>query len=199
LFPDHVVRDATGRITSVFTGNVNAARRRSQNWNLSLDYDWTKFHGGTLGLYGRWVYFERYDRQLLATSPVVDELGRPDGTAPGLLRNRLNFGASWSDPRGGFGLDGHGFGRRILPEAEWPGQGSDHIASMLQFDAWLQADLRRWLPATDRRFGLRAQLRVNNLFDAAFPPYANDPSGAGVQPYGDWRGRTYSLSLTATF
>jgi len=199
LFPDHVVRDATGRITSVFTGNVNAARRRSQNWNLSLDYDWTKFLGGTLGLYGRWVYFERYDRQLLATSPVVDELGRPDGTAPGLLRNRLNFGASWSDPRGGFGLDGHGFGRRILPEAEWPGQGSDHIASTLQFDAWLQADLWRWLPATDRRSGLRAQLRVNNLFGAAFPSYANDPSGAGVQPYGDWRGRTYSLSLTATF
>jgi hypothetical protein len=42
-------------------------------------------------------------------------------------------------------------------------------------------------------------VRINNLFGAHLPKYANDPSGAGVQPYGDWRGRTYSLSLTATF
>jgi hypothetical protein len=31
------------------------------------------------------------------------------------------------------------------------------------------------------------------------PKYVNEGAGAGVQPYGDWRGRTYSLSLTATF
>ena len=45
--------------------------------------------------------------------------------------------------------------------------------------------------------GLRAQARVNNLFESAFPLYAN--SASGVQPYGDWRSRTYSLSLTASF
>ena len=28
---------------------------------------------------------------------------------------------------------------------------------------------------------------------------STDPTGTGVQPYGDWRGRTYSLSLTASF
>ena len=199
LFPAQVRRDATGRITAVFTGNVNAAWRRSQNWNLSLDYAWSQCLGGTLELYGRWVYFQRYDRQLLVTSPAVDELGHPDGTAPGLLRHRLNFGAGWSDRRLGFGLDGHYFGRRILPEAEQAGQGSDRIESSWQFDAYLQSDLHRWLPRKSNRYGLRGQLRVNNVFNAAFPRYVNDPSGAGVQPYGDWRGRTYSLSLTVTF
>ena len=199
LFPQQVRRDASGRITSVFTGNVNAARRRSQNWNLSLDYAWSQCLGGTLELYGRWVYFQRYDRQLLATSPVVDELGRPDGTAPGLLRHRLNFGAGWTGRGGGLGLDGHYFGQRILPEGEWPGQGLDHIRDSWQFDAYLQADLQRWLPWPSQRCSLRGQLRVNNVFGAEFPKYVYDPSGAGVQPYGDWRGRTYSLSLTAAF
>ncbi len=199
LFPSRVVRDAGGRITFVYTGNVNAAQRHSQNWNVSLDYAWTECLGGTLELYGRGVYFQRYDRQLLVTSPVVDELDQPDGTATGLLRHRLNFGASWLDQLNGFGLDGHYFGQRILPATEWASQESDRIASSWQFDAWLQADLRRWLPWKSNRYGLRGQLRVNNVFDAAFPKYANDPSGAGVQPYGDWRGRTYSLSLTATF
>ena len=37
------------------------------------------------------------------------------------------------------------------------------------------------------------------VLGASFPKYVNDPSGAGVQSYGDWRGRTYSLTLTATF
>ncbi|HUL53449.1 MAG TPA: hypothetical protein VLT83_08585, partial [Opitutaceae bacterium] len=62
-----------------------------------------------------------------------------------------------------------------------------------------QGDVGRWLPWKSSRFGLRGQLRVNNVFGAHLPRYANDPSGAGVQPYGDWRGRTYSVSLTATF
>ena len=63
----------------------------------------------------------------------------------------------------------------------------------------MQRDLTRWLPWKSSRFGLRGQLRVNNILAAEFPRYANDPAGAGVQPYGDWRGRVYSLSLTATF
>lgn len=199
LFPDRVVRDASGRITFVFTGNVNAAERRSQNWSFSLDYAWSECFGGTLEWYGRWVHFQRYDRQLLVTSPVVDQLDHPDGTAPDLLRDRLNFGASWSRRGNGFGVDGHYFGSRRLPEHEWASQGSDRIADSWQFDAWLQRDLSSWLPWKDRRYNLRAQARINNVFAADFPHYANDRSGAGVQPYGDWRGRTFSLSVTATF
>ena len=72
LFPDRVQRGASGRILSVRTGVVNAAWRHSQNWNFSADFARDGILGGTLELYGRWVYFERYERQLLADAKVAD-------------------------------------------------------------------------------------------------------------------------------
>ncbi|MFZ5496129.1 MAG: TonB-dependent receptor domain-containing protein [Verrucomicrobiota bacterium] len=204
LFPDRVQRDtpATGeppRVTTVLTGTINVARRHSQNWSTAFEYAWRECLGGTLELRGRWMWFQRYDRQIYPNSPEVDELAAPDGRIAGLLRHRLAFGANWTGPRHGFGLDAHYFGERILPAAEWAGQGSDRIAPYWQLDAYVQTDLSRWLPWENDRHRLQGQLRVNNLSGFDFPKYANDASGSGVQPYGDWRGRTYSLSLTATF
>ncbi len=63
-----------------------------------------------------------------------------------------------------------------------------------QCDAFVQGSLSglvQWLP--DR---LNVQVRVNNVLGADFPTFVHDSSGAGVQTYGDWRRRTYSLSLT---
>ena len=207
LFPGRVTRAApapggpfpSGIITTVLTGNVNLASRHSRNWNTSVDYTWTDCFGGNLEMYGRWVWFQSYERQILPDSPSVHELTAPDGTAPELLKHRVNFGAGWSKPDYGFGIDGHYFSPRILPENEWTSQGSKQIKPYWQFDAFAQRDLTRWLPWKASHFGLRAQVRINNVFGFDYPKYVNDPSGAGVQPYGDWRGRVYSLSLTATF
>jgi iron complex outermembrane receptor protein len=207
LFPERVVRaplapgdtHAVGRVTSVIVGAVNVSSRHSQNWNLSLDYAWTECFGGMFEIYGRWVHFSRYDRKVFPNSPVVDELDSPDGHVSGLHKHRANFGAGWSNRDYGCGLDGHYYHRRMLPETEWFTQPSRRIDAHWQFDAFVQSDLKRFLPWQHRRYGLRAQLRVNNVFGADFPKYANDVAGAGVQAYGDWRGRTYSLSLTATF
>ena len=201
LFPARVTRSAAngGRISSVRTGNVNLAWRHSQNWSTSVDYAWTECFGGRLDVYGRWVYFQKYDLQITPTSDRVDELDQPDGTAAGLLRHRSNFGAGWSNRGYGFGLDGHYFHSRPIPRLEWPRNQSRQINPYWQFDAYLQTDLARWLPGSPTRFGLRGQLRVNNVFDARPPRYASDPSGAGVRSYGDWRGQTYAVSLQATF
>jgi hypothetical protein len=208
LFPDRIVRATNPpaglpagplRVTTVLTGTINAAQRHSQNWNAAFDYAWNGLLGGTLELRGRWVWFQRYERQLFPTSPVVDELGSPDGVSFGLLRHRLSFGTAWSNKDFGFGMDGHYLSSRTLPVIEWPSQGSDHIKPYWQFDAYAQAELTRWLPRRGEKFRLSAQLRVNNLSGFDFPKYVNDPSGASVQPYGDWRGRTYSCSLTASF
>jgi hypothetical protein len=207
LFPERVVRTApgahdpqpVGRITSLVTGAVNVASRHSQNWKLSLDYTRADWLGGTLECYSRLVYFQRYDRQLFPTSSAVDELREPDVGAPSLLQYRANFGASWARPDFGLGLDGHYFHSRILPAKEWAFQGGDHIDSHLQYDAFLQSDLGRWLPWKPTHYGLRGQIRVNNLLGTDFPNYTGGGSAVGVQPYGDWRGRTYSLTLTATF
>ena len=206
LFPDRIVRATTPpaglpagppRVTTVLTGTINAAKRHSQNWNASFDYVWNNCLGGALELRARWVWFQRYDRQLFPNSPVVDELGAPDGAAAGLLRHRLSFGTAWSKKDYGFGVDGHYLSSRVLPAVEWIGQGSDHIKPYWQFDAYAQTDLTRWLPHRDDQFRLNAQLRINNLSGFDFPKYANDSTG--VQPYGDWRGRTYSFSFTASF
>ena len=207
LFATRVIRaplapgdlHAAGRITYVLSGTVNGAQRRSLNWNTSVDYAWAECFGGTLELYGRLVYFQRYRRQLAPESDLVDQLRRPDGTAPGLLKYRANFGMNWSNRDYGFGFDGHYFHSRVLPVNDWVGQGHDRIRPHWEFDPFVHSDLRRWLPWKESRLGLRAQLRVNNVLGAPFPKNVFDPSGAGVQPYGDWRGRTYSLSLTATF
>lgn len=207
LFPERVSRaplapgdtHAAGLVTSVVTGAINVASRHSQNWNLSLDYAWTECFGGMFEVYGRWVWFARYDRQVFPASPVVDELDAPDGEVTGLRKHRANFGAGWSNRACGFGLDGHYYHARTLPMTEWLSQGGRTIKGHWQFDAFVQSDLTRFLPWKSSRYGLRGQLRVNNVFATAFPKYANDAAGAGVQPYGDWRGRTYSLSLTATF
>jgi hypothetical protein len=204
-FPKRVLRapvesgDArsAGRIVSVITGTTNLAWRRSNNWNASLDYAWTECLGGTAEIYGKLLYFQRYNRKFLPTSGVVDEINRPDVGGPSLLKYRAKFGAAWSNRDVGFGLDGHYFHSRILPLLEQTGQGRDRIKPFWQLDAFVQGELSNWIPWMPQ--GLRAQLRVNNLFGFDFPKYVNDPSGAGVQAYGDWRGRVYSLSLTTTF
>ncbi len=207
FLPDRVIRaplapgdtHRAGAITSVATGAFNLAYRQSQNWNLSLDYAWNGFAGGTLEAYSRLTTFQRYDVQVNPDSPSVDELNSPDGAAPGVLRYRANFGAGWRNRAIGFGMDGHYFHPRILPPNEALAQGRDRIRAFWQFDAYVESDLAHWLPWQSSRYGLRAQLRVNNIMRDAFPPYASSPAGTGVQPYGDWRGRVVSLSLTATF
>ena len=207
VFPERVSRAAlapgdthsVGKVPALLTGPINVASRHSQNLNLSLDYAFTECGGGKLELYGRWVNFLRYERRLFPNTPMVDELGAPDGATAGLLKYRANFGAGWSNADFGFGADGHYYHSRVLPAMEWLSQGSRQIDPHWQVDLYLQSDLERWLPWKSSRFGLRGQIRVNNAFDAGFPHYANESSGAGVQPYGDWRGRTYALSLTATF
>jgi len=190
---------SVGPITSVLTGVFNLAWRHSQNWTSAIDYSWSECLGGRLDLYARWVYFQSYEIELVPGLPAVDEINHPDSEGLALMKQRVNFGAGWSKPAYGFGLDGHYYGPRKLPTDEWADQGADQIDRFWQFDGYVQADLGRWLPWRHDHFGLRAQLRVNNLFDARPPAYFDDPSGAGVQQYGDWRGRVYSLSVTAKF
>ncbi len=206
IFPERVIREPAapgsalpGRITSVFTGTINGSERRSLNWNTNVDYTWADVLGGTLETYARLIYFQRYKSRIAPGEPFVDQLRRPDGTAQ-LLKYRSNFGIAWSRKRDlGFGIDGHYFHSRVIPVVDWPSQGHDRIRPVWQFDPYISTELSRFLPWKDHRVGLRLQLRVNNVLAAPFPKYVLESSGAGVQPYGDWRGRTYSLSLTATF
>jgi iron complex outermembrane receptor protein len=172
LVPDRVRRavlapgdtHSVGRVTELITGTTNLAWRHSQNWNASVDYAWTECFGGALQVYGRLVYFERYDRQVLPTSPTVSELRHPDGGASGLLKYRANLGGGWFGRRLGAGFDAHYFHSRVLPQFEWASQGHDRIRPHWQEDVYLQADFGRWLEKKHAGFGLQGQVRINNVF-----------------------------------
>jgi len=207
VFTNRVTRDpllpgethSAGYISSVLTGSFNLAERHSQNWINSLDYQLRNLAGGTLELNARWFYYQRYDLRLLPNSAMVDELSHPDGAAPSILKSRAFLSLGWFNERQAFGFDTHFFDSRQLPLNEQRTQGSDHVASYWQCGAYLQRNLSGLLPAPARRLSLQVQLRLDNLLDTQPPRYANDSSGAGVQSYGDWRGRTYSLSTTLSF
>lgn len=205
-WPERVQREAlapgdpnpVGRVTSLTGGRINALSRRSQNWTLSLDYAWSECFGGTFEAYTRSFIYEKYDREI-SPGETVDELETPSGVTSSLARYRTNFGAGWSSRSYGFGLDGRYLHSRPILLSERTAQGPNEIGSFWQVDVYLQKNLNRWFPWIGRQHDLRAQLRVNNVLDREFPTYVAHPSGAGVEPYGDWRRRTYSLSLTATF
>ncbi|MES2692676.1 MAG: TonB-dependent receptor [Verrucomicrobiota bacterium] len=204
LFPERVNREPivpgdplSGQVLSVVTGAINAEWRRSHHWSTSVDYAWTEFAGGTLEFYGRLLYFSKYQRLLIPGANTVDEINAPEGGSNGILKYRAKFGAGWSNRFHGFGIDGHYYHSRILPFKEHASQGSDHVAPYWQFDAFVQSELGRWIKWMPD--GLRVQVRVNNLFAEPFPRYTNAGSGTGVQAYGDWRGRVFSLSVTSTF
>ncbi|GAB5559962.1 MAG: hypothetical protein SynsKO_16090 [Synoicihabitans sp.] len=207
FFPELVERDApapgsnlsVGRVRELRTGAINLASRHSQNLMLTLDYARLDFLGGTLDLRTRVVYFHRFDREIFPNESAIDELNAPSGSAPGLLSYRATLGGGWSMPHFAFGMDGQYFHSRRLPMGEWASQGARTIDPYWQGDFYAQADLGHWLLAENSRVGLKAQLRVNNVFKNSYPRYVREASGAGVQPYDDWRGRTFSLSLKAEF
>lgn len=204
LWPERVLRAPAapgqqyGVIQTIYTGRTNLAARRSQNWTASIDYRWDGCFGGTFESYARILYFQRYRVRVMPNTPSVDELNNPDGVVQ-LLRYRANLGASWSNKTFNFGMDEHYFDSRLLPEREWAAQGRSTIRPYWQADVFAGTDLGRWLPWKSNRYGLRLQARINNVLGSPFPKWVNDPYDTGVQPYGDWRGRVYSISLTATF
>lgn len=190
---------SVGRITEVRTGNFNLAWRHSQNWVTSLDYLHTRFLGGSLELNARWYYYSKYSMQILPTEPVVDELGAPDGLVPKILRHRARLGATWNGPLWGCGFEGQYFHARTLPTQEWVAGKARHISAYRQWDVFVQCELGKILMPREKRRSLSLQLRVNNVLGTNPPSYANDSSGTGVQCYGDWRGRVYSLAINAAF
>ncbi|MGH7996587.1 MAG: hypothetical protein ACREFX_09570 [Opitutaceae bacterium] len=188
-----------GPVTFVLTGNINSAWRHSRDWSTALDYTWTACAGGTLQVYARWLHFQEWKRELVSNAPVIDELDAPDTSGLDLVPNRINFGASWTKARWGFGWDGRYFSPRVLPAELWADQGSDRIGSYCPIGAYAKGDASRLVPWKAKRFRLTAQLRVDNLFSAGLPRFPDNPNGTGVEPYGDWRGQAYSLSVTASY
>ncbi len=204
-FPDRVVRSAptpgdtysVGRVTLIRGGYINIAGTRAKTWSGQARYAWTDCFRGTLELLARTSWFQSFTTQILPTSPVVENIGNPNAPLFGHLKYRSSFGAAWSNRTWGFGADGRYYHSVVLPSYAWVRQGADRVDRYWEFDAYVHGELTRWLPWKGDRYRLRGQLRINNVLGADFPTNITTPYG--VQPYGDWRGRLYSASLSASF
>jgi iron complex outermembrane receptor protein len=207
LFPERVFRDpaapgdpgGVGRITSVLTGRVNAAWRQSRSLTTTAAWEAILPSGGLLEIHGRWVQLLTFERQLRPDDPVIDQLATPDSAEASLIRHRATLGTSWSRQRNSIGVDLQYLHSRNLPLAERPSQGSDRIGSYWQLDAFVVRDFGFLAQKLGSGTSLQGQIRINNLLGTDYPDYASHPSGARIQPYGDWRGRTASLSVTVGF
>ncbi|HEY3757385.1 MAG TPA: TonB-dependent receptor plug domain-containing protein [Opitutaceae bacterium] len=188
-----------GQIVSVLTGNVNLAWRHSENWDFAFDYGRRDIFGGDLDFYVRYVYFQRFDVELVPHSPVIDELRDPDTASLDLVRHRINAGASWSNRHFGFGLEERYFAPRVIPLPQQLEQGSNHIGSFRPFDVYVKGNLHLWDRRDRRAPQLSAELRVNNVLNDPLPKFPTDPSSTGVEAYGDWRGQSYSFSVTVSY
>ena len=204
-FPERVIRAAPvagdtfsiGRVTLIRGGYINIAGTRAKNWSGQVRYSWNEFLGGTLDLSVRASVFQSYTTQVLPNSAIIENIENPDAPLFGYLKYRGTFNAGWTARTWGFGVDGRYYHSLILPSFQWTAQGSDRVQRYWEFDPYVQADLTRWLPWKDDRYRLRGQLRVSNVLGAE--PPVNVSTSYGVQPYGDWRGRMYSASITASF
>jgi len=207
FFPELIDRQAPGpanpelpgRGDILYTTSANLAGRNSQNWMATVDFARREVWGGTNDLRSRVMYFQKFERQIMADGSVFDEIREPSGSAANLLEYRATFGGGWSNRHLGLGMDGQYFHSQRLSQSKWAGQGARTIDPFWQADVFIQGDLGPWLLPENLRLGLKGQARVNNVFKNSYPRDGNATNRSGVRPYGDWRGRTYSLALTAEF
>lgn len=205
-FPERIERAAptsgdpfgVGRVTRVRSGYINIAGTRAKSWSGQARYAWTECFGGMLDVSARFSWFDSFTTKVLPTSPVIENIENPDAPLFGYLKYRGSVGAGWTGRTWGFGADGRYYHALVLPRFLWTAQRSDRVDKYWEFDLHAHTDLTQWIPWKNDRYRLRGQLRLNNVFGADFPFNANNTT-YGVQPYGDWRGRMYSVSITANF
>ncbi len=205
-FPERIERAAAapgdpygvGRVTRVRSGYINISGTRARSWSGQVRYAWTECFGGTLEASARVAWFDSYTTKLLPTSPVIENIENPDAPLFGYLKYRSSGGVAWHGRTWGCGVDARYYHALVLPRYLWPVQGGDRVDKYREIDVHTHVDLTRWLPWKHDRYRLRGQLRINNVLGADFPFNVNNTT-YGVQPYGDWRGRMYSASITASF
>lgn len=206
-FASHVTRDpATGRITVVDIGPVNANEYRTSGWDLKVDYLKSTPYG-TWGLHTAATRIDYDLRQSQIDSPFVSYLGYPNDGGVGKIKANgtidwalRNLSLAWTATYYSSYWQTGAAGSPSPSTATVAAQGSSSIPSQMYHDLYgsYSFDKRSaagWfgelLSKTTLQFGVR------NLFNAK-PPF--DAAGAFYySTFGDPRLRDYRLAMKVAF
>jgi len=202
VFSDRIQRQApvsgdpfpVGRVSFIDASPVNLLGSQLIAWEATLRYQWLECFGGVLNVASRGSYLQSHKTQLSATAPEIQNIDNPAASFY-LTKYRATWSTGWTKGDFGLGLDGLYNHSALIPSFNYTLQGSDRVDRYWQWDAWIQGNLSRFLPWS--KPGVRAQLRINNLFGASLPLDVADTMHR--RQYGDWRKQTYTLSLTTSF
>lgn len=222
LFPGRVTRNAAGVITQVDVSNANLYRRRTEGFDLSLDYAF-KTGAGVFTARGAETIIVHNFNQYSLTSPDVDSAGYPsDG---GGVKRKLNLSLNWEHGNwtagwsvryiGSYGQVGAPNSPQVIrnPAAltvyrnsNLLPQGSDTIPSQSYHDVFAGYTFRRGVGVAGGKGarllfdGLQMQAGIRNLFSKV-PPLDTFASSNNyyASQYGDLQLRTYWVSVHKQF
>lgn len=184
--PNDVIRDARGKLQSVYNRYQNLSELKTSGLDVELSHRWNTASFGDFGLTSAYTHVLEYRRPVTVGGPLVDYAGNNRG--PALPKNKATTTLNWElgDFRTGlswFHTGGYDQKARAAATAV-----QDRVDSYDQFDLYVG-----WagLPSVTL-YG-----KVENLFEE-LPPH--DAAFPGIRaPYDftqyDLRGRTYQIGF----
>jgi len=226
VYPDRVIRDASGNITTVDISYLNLYRRKTTGWDLSAGYT-RKTAVGTFSLRAVESIIAELRTQYSLTLPEYEAVGfHPiEGGAP---KYKSTVNLAWELRQWTLGWtsryvsDYKVYGATDGPTALQLGstvnnllnagtrlaQGSDHIPGQIYHDAFVSYAFGQKKSGPGSRLstlgpkllsGLTVQVGVRNLFDRVPPFDVKYDNNYYLSPYGDLRLRSYWVSLKKEF
>jgi iron complex outermembrane receptor protein len=164
-FPDRVLRDASGNITSVTATNINIGRRSVSGADFRVDWQLPATRLGVFEVAVNAAHIRRFRDQLDPTMAARDQAGSfADAASEGngaLPDWKANFGIHWT--LGGWGAR-YGLHHVAALDEQVPGTDRQR-----EIDAWTIHNLQfshGWLTTTAEA---RVTLGLNNVLDRAAP------------------------------
>lgn len=187
--PEDVIRDARGKLVSVYNRYQNLSELRTSGIDVELRHRWQTENIGEFGVTAAYTHVHDYRRPQTIGGPLVDYAGSNLGASFSLPRNKATTTVEWNIASVRSALTWYhtgGYDQKASTAAS---------AVQTRVDAYEQFDLYTgWSSASNN---LTVYTKIENLFDEQ-PPY--DASFPGIRaPYDftqyDLRGRAFLIGL----
>jgi outer membrane receptor protein involved in Fe transport len=225
-FPNLVVRDSTGKLTTVYTQYINIAEYKQDAWTFSFDYPWRSAIG-SFELTAQETIQEHNQRQIAIGTIPLEFVGFPNSggvaktKSTGSLRwSWHNWVAQWTvtnvDSYNQYGAPNDPGAYATALETNKPyrlntqytlAQGGNTVPSQTYHNFYLSYSFPKGMFRDSSRFGhwsnaffdgMKISLVVNNVFNT-MPPFDPYYQPFYASPFGDVQLRNYALTLKKSF